>query len=105
MDSQLRRLLETEARAQGIIDDASRQRQRLIDEALAAAREAEARFEASRAELRAPFLNEAQGRADQAVAELTRKYGERQRTQRELASRHESEAVDAALALLLDPTA
>lgn len=105
MDSQLRRLLETEARAQGIIDDANRQRQRLIDEALAAAREAEARFEASRAELRAPFLNEAQGRADQAVAELTRKYGERQRTQRELASRHESEAVDAALALLLDPTA
>jgi vacuolar-type H+-ATPase subunit H len=105
MDAQLRRLLETEARAQGIIDDANRQRQRLIDEALAAAREAEARFEASRAELRAPFLNEAQGRADQAVAELTRKYGERQRTQRELASRHESDAVDAALALLLDPTA
>lgn len=105
MDAQLRRLLETEARAQGIIDDANRQRQRLIDEALAAAREAEARFEASRAELRAPFLNEAQGRADQAMAELIRKYGERQRTQRELASRHESEAVDAALALLLDPTA
>jgi vacuolar-type H+-ATPase subunit H len=105
MDAQLRRLLETEARAQGIIDDANRQRQRLIDEALAAAREAEARFETARAELRAPFLNEAQARADQAVVELTRKYGERQRTLRELASRHEPEAVDAALALLLDPTA
>jgi hypothetical protein len=39
------------------------------------------------------------------VAELARKYGERQRTLRELASRHETEAVDAALSLLLDPTA
>ena len=104
MDDQLQRLLEAESRAQGIIDDASRQRQRLIDEALAAAREAEARFEAGRGELRAPFLHEAQGRAEQAVAELARKYGERQRTLRELASRHETEAVDAALTLLLDPT-
>lgn len=105
MDDQLQRLLEAEARAQARIDDASRQRQRLIDEALASARTAEARFEAMRGELRAPFLNESRGRAEQAVAELTRKYGERQRSLRELASRHETEAVEAALALLLDPAA
>lgn len=105
MDDQLQRLLETEARAQGVVDAASRERQRLIEDALATVREAEARFEAGRTELRAPFLNEAQGRADQAVAELARKYGERQRTLRELASRHETEAVDAALTLLLDPSA
>ncbi|MGK2953281.1 MAG: hypothetical protein ACSLEZ_12965 [Thiobacillus sp.] len=104
MDDQLQRLLETEARAQGVIDAASQERQRMIEDALAAVRDAEARFEAGRAELRAPYLNEAQGRADQAVAELARKYGERQRTLRELASRHETEAVDAALSLLLDPT-
>lgn len=103
MDDQLQRLLEAEARAQGIIDEASRQRQRLIDEALAAARDSEARFEASRGELRAPFLHEAQQRAEQAVAELSRKYDERQRALREQAARHESEAVEAALALLLDP--
>lgn len=105
MDDQLQRLLEAETRAQAIIDDASRQRQRMIEDAQAEARDAEARFEAGRAGLRAPFLNEAQGRAEQAVAELSRKYGERQRTLRELAARHESEAVDAALTLLLDPTA
>ncbi|MHB1189130.1 hypothetical protein [Thiobacillus sp.] len=105
MDDQLQRLLATEARAQAMIDAASQQRQRMIEDTLAAARDAEARFEAGRAELRAPFLNEAQGRADQAVAELSRKYGERQRTLRELASQHESEAVDAALTLLLDPAA
>jgi len=104
VDVQLQRLLETEARAQAVIQDASHERQRMIEDALAAVRDAEARFEAGRAEIRAPFLNEAQGRAEQAVAELTRKYGERQRTLRELAARHESEAVDAALTLLLDPT-
>jgi len=104
MDDQLQRLLETEARAQAVIDAASLERQSMIEAALAAVRDAEARFEASRDELRAPFLNEAQGRADQAVAELTRKYGERQRNLRDLASRHESEAVSAALTLLLDPT-
>lgn len=102
-DSTLQRLLETEARAQAIIDDASRERQRIVDDALAAARDSEARFDANRAELRAPYVAEAHGRAEQAVAELTRKYAERQRTLRDLSARHESEAVDAALALLLDP--
>jgi V/A-type H+/Na+-transporting ATPase subunit G/H len=104
VDDQLQRLLEAEARAQAVIDAASQERQRIIDDTLAAVRDAEARFEAGRIELRAPFLNEAQGRAGQAVAELTRKYGERQRNLRDLASRHESEAVNTALALLLDPT-
>jgi vacuolar-type H+-ATPase subunit H len=100
---QLQRLLETEARAQAVIDAASHERQHMIEDALAAVRNAEARFEAGRTELRAPFLHEAQVRAEQAVAEISRRYGERQRTLRELASRHEAEAVDAALTLLLDP--
>ncbi len=105
MEDPLKRLLEAEARAQNIIDAASAERQRILDEALAAARDAEARFEAGRAELRAPFLKEARARADQAVAELARKYEERRRNLREMATRHEQEAVDAALSLLLDPAA
>lgn len=105
MDDALQRLLAAEARARARIEEASQQRQRLIDEALAAARDAEARFEAARNELRAPFLRDAEGRAEQAVAELARKYSERQRTLRDLAARHEAEAVEAALARLLDPAA
>ncbi|MBK6742877.1 MAG: ATPase [Hydrogenophilales bacterium] len=103
MEDPLKRLLEAEARAQGIIDAASADRQRILDEALAAARDAEARFETGRADLRAPFLKEARGRAEQSVAELSRKYEERQRSLRDMATRHEQEAVDAALAFLLDP--
>ncbi|PJB02877.1 MAG: ATPase [Hydrogenophilales bacterium CG_4_9_14_3_um_filter_63_34] len=105
MEDPLKRLLEAEARAQSIIDSASAERQRVLDDALIAARDAEARFDAGRADLRAPFLKEADVRADLAVAELTRKYEERQRGLREMASRHEQEAVDAALNLLLDPKA
>lgn len=104
MEDPLKRLLEAEARAQRIIETASAERQRTLDEALATAREAEARFEAGRADLRAPFLKEARGRADQAVAELARKYEERQRNLRDMASRHEQDAVDGALSLLLDPS-
>jgi hypothetical protein len=76
----------------------------LIEDALATARDAEARFDAGKAELRAPFLKEAHAHAEQAIAELTRKHEERQRTLRDLASRHETEAVEAALNLLLDPS-
>jgi vacuolar-type H+-ATPase subunit H len=104
VDDQLQRLLEAEARAQALIEGANRERQHILEDALAAVRDAEARFEARRTELRAPFLNEAHVRAEQAVAELSRKYGERHRTLCALAARHESEAGDAALTLLLDPT-
>ena len=104
MSDPLHRLLEAEARAQAVIDSAQHERQRMIDDALATARNAEARFEADRPALRAPFMSEAQARAEQAVAELSHKAGERQRTLRELAARNEPEAVEAALTLLLDPS-
>lgn len=103
MEDHLKRLLAAEAKAQSIIEAAGAERQAILDEALAGAREAELRFEASRTELRAPFLKDAHSRAEHAVAELGRKCEERQRNLREMASRHEQEAVDAALNLLLDP--
>ena len=49
MEDHLIRLLETESRAQAIIDAASAGRQRILDEALATVRDDEARFEAGRA--------------------------------------------------------
>lgn len=103
MESDLKQLLDAEARAQAIVDAADRERERLIEQALSEAREAEAHFEANRAEVRAPFLQEAAARADQSVAALTRKYEERQRALRDLAERHEGEAIAAATELLLDP--
>jgi len=103
MEDHLKRLLEAEARAQSLIDEASAERERMLDEALANARETEARFATGLDALREPYLKEAQSRAALATAELARKYDERQRNLREMAARHEQEAVDAALNLLLDP--
>lgn len=103
MDDPLKRLLAAEARARQVLDVAHAERQRRMAEALAAVHESEQRFEARRAELRAPLLDEARIRADQAVAELTRKYAGHHRQLRDLASRHGDETVAAALDLLLDP--
>ena len=103
MEQALKQLLDAEARAQTIVDAADRERERLIEQALSEAREALAHFDANRTEVRAPFLQEAKTRADQSVAELTRKYEERQRVLRGLAERHESEAIAVATELLLDP--
>lgn len=103
MEDHLIRLLEAEARAQGIIDASKAERQRIIDDALATVRNGEERFEAGRADLRSPFLREAHGRAEHGVAELTLKFGERQRNLREMAFRHEEEAIRAALNLLANP--
>jgi len=103
MEEDLKKLLDAEARAQAMVDAADQERARIIERALHEAQAAEARFEAGRADIRSPYLREAAARADQAVAELTRKYEERQRALRELAQRHEGEAVAAAMELLLDP--
>jgi vacuolar-type H+-ATPase subunit H len=54
MEDHLKRLLEAEARAQSLIDAASAERERMLDEAWASARESEARFMAGRSDLRAP---------------------------------------------------
>lgn len=102
MEDVLKRLLQAETEAEAVIEAAQRERERRVDAALAETRANEARFEARLAELRRPYIAEAEARAEQGVAELTRKYGERQRVLRELAARHEAEAVAAAVALLLD---
>jgi len=103
MSSDLQRLLDAEARAEAIVAAADQERQRIIDQTLAEVAAAEARFEASLAQIRAPFIEEAEARAEQGVAELKRKYEERQHALRELAERHEAEAIEAGLAMLIDP--
>lgn len=103
MEDLLKRLLEAEMRADAEVVKADAERERSIQEALEQARRAEEQFAAGITELRAPHLEQAETRAAQAVAELKRKHGERQRHLRRLAEERERPAVEAALALLLDP--
>jgi vacuolar-type H+-ATPase subunit H len=103
MEDALKRLLEAEARADAEVTRASAEREQIIQDALAQARVAREQFASGVADLRAPYLAQAEDRAAQAIAELRRKYDERGRMLRSQAEARETAAVDAAFAVLLDP--
>lgn len=103
VEDELKRLLDAELRAEALVEQANTEREAVIHKALEDARIAEERFEARIPELRASFLEKAEDRAAQAVAELARRYEERTERLRSLAHDREREAIDAAAALVLDP--
>ena len=77
MEDILKRLLDAELRAQGQVDQANTERERMIRQALADARAAEERFDARIPELQASFMEKAEERAHQTIGELQRRYEER----------------------------
>jgi len=100
MEDILKRLLDAEMRAEAQVEEASRQREAVIAQALDEARLAEERFQARIDGLRAPYLAQGEDRAQQAIAGLKKKHEERSRHLRALAENHEREALDAAFAVL-----
>lgn len=103
MQEDLQRLLDTELQAEALVKEAELKREQMINQARADARTAERQFEARLPELRAAFLQKAEERAAQAVAEQDRRYEEYSARLQSLAREHEREAIGAALALLIDP--
>ena len=104
MEEVLKRLLEAEQRAEALVKEAMAERDRLVRQARVEARAAEERFAASIPAIRAAFLEKVEEQAAQALAELRRHYDEQRRQLRTLAEEHEQAAVEAAVALLLDPS-
>lgn len=105
MDETLQRLLAAEQQAEGIVHQADSERERIIKDALQEARIVEERFEARIPELHASFVDKAEQRAQQTNSELKKRYDERHAELRDQAEARESEALDAAFALLTDPDA
>ena len=103
MEELVKRLLEAERQAEAEVKQASAQREHLIQEALRQAREAEEQFIKGLPSLRAPYRKQALERAEAAIAELKKKYEERERQLRELAEQREQSAIEAAVSILLDP--
>ncbi len=103
VEDELKRLLDAELRAEALVEQANTEREAIIHKALDDARIAEERFQARIPELRASFLEKAEDRAAQAVAELARRYEERADRMRALAQEREREATDVAVAWVLDP--
>ncbi len=104
MEDTLKRLLEAEAKAEKMVDEAKAERQRKVEQALQNARAEEQRFESRIPEIHADFLKKAENRANQTVGELQRRYEERTRQLRMLAEEHENEAINSAVGLILNLT-
>jgi V/A-type H+/Na+-transporting ATPase subunit G/H len=103
MDDTLQRLLDAELRAEKIAQHADMERERIIQGAMAEARIEEERFDKRLPDLRTSFIDKAEVRADQAIAELKRRYDERHTQLRELAEQRENDALDASFAILINP--
>ncbi|MCP5142493.1 MAG: ATPase [Chromatiales bacterium] len=100
-DNILPRLLAVEKRAEAMVDEAERQRADILHAAGDQARRDELRFESRIPEIHADFVNKAEARARQAIAELELRYNERTRYLRDQAAERREEAISAALDTLL----
>ena len=105
MEKTLQRLLDAEMNAEQIHQRAVTAKERVIQEALQEARTEEERFEARLPELHNSFIDKANQRAEQTIAELKRRYDERHAQLRTYAESREETALDAAFAVLIDPDA
>ena len=102
MGDALKDLLGAEEEAESIVSQGELERDRIIKKALDEALEMEKQFRARLPEMRQSFIDKAQQRAEQTIAEMKLRSDERSSKLRELAGKHEDEAIELALALLLD---
>ena len=105
MDNSLQRLLDAELEAEALVKKALDRREQIMAQSLEEARMAEARFEARIPELRGSFNDKAEQRIQQTIAEVSLRYQERTQELQAMADETRQEAVDAALAILLNPDA
>lgn len=101
MGDSLKDLLEAEAEAEAIVTAGEKERDQIIQKALDDALDMERQFENRLPEMQQSFIDKAQERAAQTIAEMKLRYDERNKTLRELAGKHEGEALDRAIALIL----
>ena len=103
MEAILKRLLDAETKAQRLLDHTEGESGRIVREALTDAEAAEERFAARIPELQSSFVEKAQERAALSVGEMQRRYEDRLATINQLAEEHREEAINAAMAIILDP--
>jgi vacuolar-type H+-ATPase subunit H len=100
-DDTLKRLLAAENAARELVEKAQTDSERKIQTALHEAQQQEERFESRTPELHASFLEKADQRAQQTVAEMERRFEERLGQLRDAAESHEEEALEAGFRQLL----
>ena len=98
----LKDLLEAEAEAEAIVTAGEEERDRIIQKALDDALDMERQFKDRLPEMQQSFIDKAQERAAQTIAEMKLRYDERNKMLRELAGKHEKEALENAVDFILD---
>lgn len=101
MGDSLKDLLEAEAEAEAIVTAGENERDQIIQKALDDALDMERQFKDRLPEMQQSFIDKAQERAAQTIAEMKLRYDERNKTLRELADKHEKEALERAIELIL----
>ena len=102
MGDSLKELLEAETEAEAIVASGEQGRDEIVQKALDDAAEMEKQFQQRLPELHQSFNDKAQERAVQSIAEIKLRYDEHNKELRILANKHEKEALDLAIALVLD---
>ena len=88
--------------AEAIVAEGEAERDRIVQKALDDAGDMERQFRDRMPELHQSFSDKADQRAEQTIAELKLRYDERSKRLRALATENEPEAIEHALALILE---
>jgi vacuolar-type H+-ATPase subunit H len=101
MDDSLKELLAAEQEAEDIVSRGECERDQIIQKSLGDSAEMEQQFKDRLPELQQSFSQKAHQRAEQTIAELKLRCDERNKMLRELAVKHEKEALEHALSSIL----
>jgi len=101
MEETLKRLLEVETQAEQLVSQATQAREQQIKQALEAAHQTERDFEAKQPTLHAHFIEQANIKAQQSIAELQKRYENKKDHLRSLAEQNQQNALESAVALLM----
>ena len=103
MEDVLKVLLQAEQEAEKLLEQAEAERDAMIQEAKAEAQVMEKRFRDAIPEIRESFKNSAEDKAAQVLADLKERQEKLVARIRSYAAQHEREAVEKAVALLIEP--
>jgi len=102
MKDVLQRLLDAEIKAQETVDNAKKERDRLVYEARDEVKRAEQRFEVRVPEIYSSFTDKAEERAQTQINELERRYQERRVRLIDISEQYQQKAIDDVLDLILN---
>lgn len=100
MEETLKRLLAVEIEAEQLVVHANANREKILQQALHEAHQAQQHFQAKIPEIHAVWLKQAQEKAHQTIDELTKRYEEKKLRLHTLAEENQQKALEAAVQLI-----